>query len=161
VWLPVVFGILRHISAQASVCAAQAGNAAAAHPGPTTPHPNHPSLRPATTAALTPLYEHLCTELSLPKDASKAASMRAVNEQWLKELEEKIADAEENLGETEVRDAMHARAEYFGRIGDREAAAKAYAETEEKTASGGAKADMVFSQIRWATWAGGRVVIGR
>lgn len=74
--------------------------------------------------------------------------MRATNEQRLKELEDKAKDAEENLGETEVRDALHARAEYLGRIGDREAAAKAYAETEEKTASGGAKADMVFSQIR-------------
>jgi 26S proteasome regulatory subunit N7 len=57
-------------------------------------------------------------------------------------------DAEENLGETEVRDALHAKANFLGKVGDREAAATAYKETEDKTASGGSKADMVFSQIR-------------
>lgn len=182
---------------------------------------------PRPPPALTPLYEHLCSELGLPKDEAKAASMRAANEAKLAELAAKVTDAEENLGETEVclwgwgegggrgplrgrqerrarvphrrrmaaqgggrggpggggaqgachgsqqvhpplpprrrltpcpatcpcpssqvRDAMAARAAYLGRIGDREAAAKAYAETEEKTASGAAKADMVFSQIR-------------
>jgi 26S proteasome regulatory subunit N7 len=57
-------------------------------------------------------------------------------------------DAEENLGETEVRDALHAKATFLGSIGDREAAAAAFTATEEKTASGGSKADMVFSQSR-------------
>jgi hypothetical protein len=111
-----------------------------------------PPLPKQKRTALTPLYEHLCIELGLPKDAAKAAAMRATNEQRLKELADKVTDAEENLGETEVRDAVHARAEYLGKIGDREGAAKAFAETEEKTASGGAKADMVFSQIRWGGW---------
>lgn len=45
---------------------------------------------------------------------------------------------------------MHAKATFLGKIGDREAAAAAFKETEEKTASGGSKADMVFSQIRCA-----------
>lgn len=44
---------------------------------------------------------------------------------------------------------MHAKANFLGKVGDREAAAAAYKETEDKTASGGSKADMVFSQIRW------------
>lgn len=48
-----------------------------------------------------------------------------------------------------MRDAVHAKANFLGKIGDREAAAAAYKETEDKTASGGSKADMVFSQIRW------------
>eukprot|EP00877_Chromochloris_zofingiensis_P004593 jgi/Chrzof1/14134/Cz08g26100.t1 len=76
--------------------------------------------------------------------------MRESNQKQLEDLQAKIKDAEENLGETEVRDAMHAKAEFLGRIGDREAAAKAYQETEEKTASGGSKADMIFSQTRLA-----------
>lgn len=61
-----------------------------------------------------------------------------------------LQDAEENLGETEVRDALHAKATFLGKIGDREAAAKAFKDTEDKTASGGSKADMVFSRIRCA-----------
>jgi 26S proteasome regulatory subunit N7 len=59
-----------------------------------------------------------------------------------------LQDAEENLGETEVRDALHAKAAFLGSIGDREAAAAAYKDTEDKTASGAGKADMVFAQIR-------------
>jgi 26S proteasome regulatory subunit N7 len=90
----------------------------------------------------------VCADLGLPKDEAKAASMRAVNEAKLAELAARAEDAAENLGETEVRDAALARAEYLGRIGDRGAAAAAYDEAEEKTASGGAKADMAFSQIR-------------
>jgi 26S proteasome regulatory subunit N7 len=111
-----------------------------------SPHTAPPARTPA--AALAPLYEHVCSELGLPKDEAKLAEMRSANTQRLAELEAKLKDAEENLGETEVRDALHARAEYLGSIGDREGATKAYTETEEKTASGGAKADIVFSQIR-------------
>ena len=55
---------------------------------------------------------------------------------------------EENLGETEIRDALHAKARFLGDIGDRDAATAAFKATEEKTAIGGSKADMVFSQIR-------------
>ena len=74
-----------------------------------TPADRHPALLgcwtppPARPPALTPLYEHLCGELGLPKDESKVASMRAVNEAKLAELAAKVTDAEENLGETEVR----------------------------------------------------------
>lgn len=50
----------------------------------------------------------------------------------------------------QVRDALHAKATFLGKTGERDAATKAYAATEEKTASGGSKADMVFSQIRCA-----------
>ncbi|KAG2497130.1 hypothetical protein HYH03_004721 [Edaphochlamys debaryana] len=74
--------------------------------------------------------------------------MQAANEAKLKELDEKTKDAEENLGETEVRDAMLAKAEYLGSIGDREAAAPAYDAVEKKTASGGNRVDLLFSQIR-------------
>jgi len=99
---------------------------------------------------MAPFYEHICMQLGWPADATQLSSMKAANQKQLEELDAKVKDAEENLGETEVRDAMHAKAEYLGKIGDQEAAAKAYQETESKTASGGSKADMVFSQIRLA-----------
>jgi hypothetical protein len=75
--------------------------------------------------------------------------MKGRNAAKLLELDEKIKDAEENLGETEVRDAVQAKADYYAQIGDREAAAKVYAETETKTASVATKTDLVFNQIRW------------
>jgi hypothetical protein len=48
--------------------------------------PGHPPPPPPTSAALTPLYEHLCGELGLPKDEAKVKSMRATNEAKLAEV---------------------------------------------------------------------------
>ena len=99
-------------------------------------------------ADLGPIYEHFCAELELPVDAAKLAAMKAKNAARLEELEAKIKDAEENFGETEVRDALHAKADYLGDIGDKEAAFKAYDATEQKTAGSANKMDLVFSKIR-------------
>lgn len=115
-----------------------------------TSHPHTPKHQKKNKTALTPLYEHLCADLGLPKDEAKASAMRAANEQSLRELDAALRDAEENLGETEVRDALTARAAYLGRIGDRAAAAEAYAAAEAKTAGGGARADLLFAQARLA-----------
>ena len=43
--------------------------------------------------------------------------MTAENETQLKVLEDKIKDAEENLGESEHREALLAKAEYLTKIG--------------------------------------------
>lgn len=97
---------------------------------------------------LAPLYEHLCAELGWPVDHAKITAMKEKNQAKLKEFDEKAKDAEENLGETEVRDALHAKADYLAQLGDKEAAIQAYKVTEEKTAGSGNKVDLVFSQIR-------------
>ena len=102
----------------------------------------------ACCADLAPLYQYLCSELGWTLDSTKLAEMQAANAAKLTELDAKQKDAEENLGETEVRDVMLARAEYLGSIGDREAAAQAFDAVEKKTASGGNKVDLLFSQIR-------------
>lgn len=97
---------------------------------------------------LAPIYENICSEVGLPLDQAKLAAMKAKNAEKLAELEAKIKDAEENLGETEVRDALHAKADYLASLGDRAAAVEAYKATEAKTAGSGNKMDLVFSQIR-------------
>ena len=45
--------------------------------------------------------------------------MQANNEEKFKKLDETLKDAEENLGETEIRDALYAKAEYLCQIGDK------------------------------------------
>lgn len=47
-------------------------------------------------------YEEACAEFGWPVDQSKLAAMRAANGAKMEELEGKIKDAEENLGDTEV-----------------------------------------------------------
>jgi len=100
------------------------------------------------TRDMAPLYADTCQQLGWPVDNAQLDRMRAANAKKLEELAEKIKDAEENAGEMEVRDALHARADYLADIGDRTAAAEAFAETEAKTAGAGPKMDLAFSLLR-------------
>ena len=74
--------------------------------------------------------------------------MSAENEKELKSLDEKIADAEANLGESEHREALLAKAEYLTKIGDKENAVEAIRKTMEKTVGLGNRMDLIFHSIR-------------
>lgn len=66
-----------------------------------------------------PFYLYLCEELKWEKDLTLIEKMKKINEEKLKQLEETYKDAVENLGESEIRDALQAKADYFTRIGDK------------------------------------------
>ncbi|KAL3137087.1 hypothetical protein ABBQ32_006672 [Trebouxia sp. C0010 RCD-2024] len=97
---------------------------------------------------LAPLYEHICQEAGWSPDGSQLQRMQSANQTKLQELEGKITDAEENLGDTEVKEALTAKADYLCRIGSRKAAEEAYKKAEAKTAGSGPKMDMVFSTLK-------------
>jgi 26S proteasome regulatory subunit N7 len=97
---------------------------------------------------LAPIYTHVCTQLGWSQDASLLSKMQAANAAKLEALDAKIKDAEESLGEIDVRDAYHAKADFLCSIGDKQAAIDAYVETEKRTAGAGNKVDLVFSQMR-------------
>ena len=75
------------------------------------------SIQYILPADLAPLYEHLCQEIGWSPDASQLQRMQSANQAKLEELEGKIKDAEENLGDTEVKEALTAKADYLCRIG--------------------------------------------
>jgi 26S proteasome regulatory subunit N7 len=64
-------------------------------------------------------YQHVASVLNFTPDEKLVSEMAAKNETELKDIEEKIADAKENLGDTEVRDFLLQKAEFFSRIGDK------------------------------------------
>ncbi|CAH1782472.1 unnamed protein product, partial [Owenia fusiformis] len=97
---------------------------------------------------MTPFYEEVAAEFGWKVDTQLVAKMRAANEGHLKDLDSKIEDAEKNLGETEVRDFMLNKAEYYCKIGDKENCLSQFRKTGEKTVTLGYKLDMVFHQIR-------------
>ncbi|EEF51851.1 26S proteasome non-ATPase regulatory subunit 6 homolog [Ricinus communis] len=97
---------------------------------------------------MAPLYETLITEGLLEKDQSILDLMRAKNEDELKKIDEKIADAEENLGESEVREAHLAKSLFYIRIGDKEKALEQLKVTESKTVAVGQKMDLVFYTLQ-------------
>uniref|UniRef100_A0A6N2MRJ9 26S proteasome regulatory subunit RPN7 n=1 Tax=Salix viminalis TaxID=40686 RepID=A0A6N2MRJ9_SALVM len=100
------------------------------------------------TDDMVPLYETLMAESLLEKDQSLLDSMRAKNEDELKKLDEKIADAEENLGESEVREAHLAKSLFYIRIGDKDKALEQLKVTEGKTVAVGQRMDLVFYTLQ-------------
>lgn len=68
---------------------------------------------------MAPYYEALCKDLKWQADTDLLSKMKKENEDELKRLDDVLEDAEKNLGESEIRDAMMARAEYLIRIGDK------------------------------------------
>ena len=66
-----------------------------------------------------PFYEQVVIELKLKKDETLLKNLSSANEIELKKLEEKLTDAEQNLGETDISDALIAKAQYLARIGDK------------------------------------------
>ncbi|EFC40505.1 26S proteasome regulatory subunit RPN7 [Naegleria gruberi] len=98
-----------------------------------------------------PYYENVLTQ-QLPTyfklDQTLLQSLKEANQNKLKELEDKISDANQNLGENEVREALLAKAQYYYSIGDKENALSAFRETETKTVALGQKLDILFALLR-------------
>lgn len=105
-------------------------------------------LEEITKNELSHLYKFVCNELGFQEDSALLKQMTASNEKHLEGLEEKIKDAEDNLGESEVREALLAKADFLAKIGNKEAAMEAYAVTEKKTVAMGQKMDLMFSILR-------------
>lgn len=72
-----------------------------------------------TVVDMAPYYEIVCKELGWTVDEKLLQVMKSENEERIKQLDEKVKDAEENLGETEVRAAMTAKAHYLSKIGNK------------------------------------------
>ncbi|KAL6077645.1 26S proteasome non-ATPase regulatory subunit 6 [Balamuthia mandrillaris] len=95
-----------------------------------------------------PFYQALCEQFKWKQDAALVQKMSAEIDAHLKKLDETIADAVENLGESEVREGHLAKSDYLCRIGDKEKAISCFRETTEKTVGLGQKLDIVFTLIR-------------
>ena len=67
---------------------------------------------------MAPFYEYCCQKLGWMVDDKLKSALKAKNETTLAEMEVKIKDALENLGETEYSDALTAKAHYLARIGE-------------------------------------------
>lgn len=100
------------------------------------------------TDNMAPFYEEVCRELGWKVDEQLLTTMKAANEAKLKQLDEALEDAEKNLGETEIRDAMLSKAEYLSRIGDKAGALTQFRKTYDKTVALGYRLDLVFHLIR-------------
>ncbi|TNN80802.1 26S proteasome non-ATPase regulatory subunit 6 [Liparis tanakae] len=101
-----------------------------------------------TANNMAPYYEGLCKDLKWQLDGDLLSKMKKANEEELKRLDDVLEDAENSLGESEIRDAMMAKAEYLIRIGDKEGALTAFRKTYDKTVALGHRLDIVFYLLR-------------
>merc|ERR1712137_30817 len=97
---------------------------------------------------MSPFYEEVCKDLGWTIDLKLLTTMKERNEAQLKELDAAIEDAEQNLGEMEVRESNLKKAEYLCSVGSKEAALTAFRKTYDKTVSLGHRLDIIFHNIR-------------
>ncbi|KAI9229738.1 MAG: 26S proteasome subunit RPN7-domain-containing protein [Piptocephalis tieghemiana] len=97
---------------------------------------------------MAPFYKSICIEQGWTCDEALLDRMVQQNKEELEKLDERLQDAEENLGESEVADALRVRAEHFARIGDKETAITAYRTAFDKTAPVGHRLDLLFALLR-------------
>ena len=105
-------------------------------------------LAAITEGDMAPLYVTVCKDLKWKSDGALLAKMEANNKEKLATLEAAILDATENLGESETREALLKKAEFYAQIGDKDAAVEAVRMTAEKTVGLGNRMDLVFLNIR-------------
>ncbi|KAJ3058430.1 26S proteasome non-ATPase regulatory subunit 6 [Podochytrium sp. JEL0797] len=97
---------------------------------------------------MAPFYDLLCAQFAWKKDAALAAKAADANAAALAAIDAKVADAETNLGITDVSDALIAKATYLAKIGHKDTAVTAFKLAFEKTGPLGTRIDLVFAQIR-------------
>eukprot|EP00049_Salpingoeca_infusionum_P012407 m.227112 g.227112 ORF g.227112 m.227112 type:complete len:396 (+) comp15174_c0_seq3:172-1359(+) len=97
---------------------------------------------------MVPFYKACVEAGSLDMDAALLKEMEEACAANVEKLGAAIADAEENLGESEIREALLARADHFCTIADKDEAVTAYRAAYDKAVSVGQKMDICFSLIR-------------
>jgi len=97
---------------------------------------------------MAPLYAAVCEQLGWPQDAALLSSMEAANAAELAKLDEAIAECNKNEGETEIREAYLAKAEFYVRIGENAKAHAALEETFSKTVAIGLRLDLLLTKLR-------------
>lgn len=81
-------------------------------------------------------------------EESELKKMDEINAKRIEHLDAKLKDAQENLGDVEVRDILQEKCTHYARIGDLENCLKVNQECAAKTIAAGPKLDLCFQRIR-------------
>merc|ERR1711976_523523 len=96
-------------------------------------------------------FKYLVENGTLKSDKKLEKDLESRVEKKLKEFDEKIATAEKEEGDVDVRDAMVDRAEYLAKTGDRVNAIKGFAQIRKEChMTTGTKLDLIFNQLKLA-----------
>ncbi|KAG6867587.1 hypothetical protein C0993_000837 [Termitomyces sp. T159_Od127] len=106
-------------------------------------------LKGISADQMAPYYKIITTTSSaLTPDPALLSSMEASNASELKKLDERLEEATNTEGESEISDALKARANYLTRIGDKDRAIEAQNLALDKTPGIGSRIDIVLTLAR-------------
>ncbi|PSR75336.1 hypothetical protein EW026_g4149 [Hermanssonia centrifuga] len=97
---------------------------------------------------MAPYYRLVISTGALPSDQTILESLENANKEELAKLDERVAEAEKQEGESDIADALKARANYLTKIGDKDKSIEAQKVALEKTAGAGSRIDVVLTLIR-------------
>ncbi|KAG7088521.1 hypothetical protein E1B28_012505 [Marasmius oreades] len=97
---------------------------------------------------MAPYYAAVTAKSILPIDSALLSSMQESNEATLKSLDEALQSAEATEGESEISDALKARANFLTRVGEKDKAVDAQKLALEKTPGLGSRIDIVLTLVR-------------
>ncbi|CCL98764.1 uncharacterized protein FIBRA_00769 [Fibroporia radiculosa] len=97
---------------------------------------------------MAPYYRIVTGAGALPLDQSLLDSLEAANKDELEKLEHRLEEAKKTEGESDIADALQARANYLTKIGDKDKAIEAQKLALEKTAGMGSRIDIVLTLVR-------------
>lgn len=95
-----------------------------------------------------PMYQLLCESFGWPYDQKRANEMDQLNAEKLAKLDARIKDAEDHLGDVELREGLLAKCDFFARIGDLTQCLQFNKDCSMKTLAAGPKLDLCFQRIR-------------
>ncbi|KAG9309195.1 26S proteasome subunit RPN7-domain-containing protein [Chiua virens] len=108
---------------------------------------------------MAPYYRLVTSSGALVSDPTLLDDMEKANEEDLKRLDERLAEAEKTEGESEISDALKARANHLTRIGDRERAIAAQKLALDKNPGLGSRIDISLALIRIGLFFGDNALI--
>ncbi|KAF8470427.1 PCI-domain-containing protein [Russula ochroleuca] len=105
-------------------------------------------LRGIKADQMAPYYRLVVAANVLPLDQSLLDKLEKENTAELERLDKVLKEAEETEGESDIADALRAKAGYLTRIGEKEKAIEAQQLALEKTAGLGSRIDIVLTLVR-------------
>ncbi|KAH9980921.1 PCI-domain-containing protein [Lactifluus volemus] len=97
---------------------------------------------------MAPYYRLVVAANVLPLDQALLDKLEKENSAELERLDKLLKEAEETEGESDIADALRAKASYLTRIGEKEKAIEAQQLALEKTAGLGSRIDIVLTLVR-------------
>ncbi|EGN95771.1 hypothetical protein SERLA73DRAFT_186989 [Serpula lacrymans var. lacrymans S7.3] len=97
---------------------------------------------------MAPYYRLVTSADAIPLDQTLLDSMEKANAEELQKLDDRLEEAKKTEGESEISDALKARANHLTRIGDKDRSIEAQKLALEKTPGLGSRIDIVLTLVR-------------